>query len=423
MRSGKAGSGRRGHPHSDCGLMRIAIYDNLPPGGAKRTAFEFGRQLAQRHQVDLYRLNTTSRQAYDLASVTARVYEYRYSPFFGLLDHRLAGGHLAPRSATMFGPLRRLHRRIARDLVDRGYNAVLAHTDAMTQSPYLLRWLGQRGLYYCHDVLRIGREETVKNLHRDELRDSPPPIGTLRLLEDGLVTRRWLAADRRTVRAAGGLAVNSIYTREQTWAAYGREAVVCHPGVDVNRFTPADRDEPRDSEVLSIGSPLSIKGHDLVIRALALITPAGSRPRLRLVASADRGLEPLRALADRLGVQLHPDIAIDEETLVSRYRTALATVCAARLEPFGLTPLESMACGTPVVAIREAGFRDSVIDGETGLLVEPRADELASAISRLASTPALARELGRRGREVVVDRWTWEHRTPALEAALLAVTA
>ena len=64
--------------------MRIAIYDNLPPGGAKRTAFEFGRQLAQRHQVDLYRLNTTSRQAYDLASVTARVYEYRYSPFFGV---------------------------------------------------------------------------------------------------------------------------------------------------------------------------------------------------------------------------------------------------------------------------------------------------------------------------------------------------
>ena len=141
------------------------------------------------------------------------------------------------------------------------------------------------------------------------------------------------------------------------------------------------------------------------------------------MASADRGLEALQALADRLGVQLHPDIAIDEETLVSRYRTALATVCAARLEPFGLTPLESMACGTPVVAIREAGFRDSVIDGETGLLVEPRADELASAISRLASTPALARELGRRGREVVVDRWTWEHRTPALEAALLAVTA
>ena len=85
--------------------MRIAIYENLPPGGAKRASFEFGRFLAQRHEVDLYRLSITDNRAFDLAPLVHQVYTYRYAPLGGLLDARLTGGHFAPRSYTLFGPL------------------------------------------------------------------------------------------------------------------------------------------------------------------------------------------------------------------------------------------------------------------------------------------------------------------------------
>jgi glycosyltransferase involved in cell wall biosynthesis len=395
--------------------MRIAMYENLPPGGAKRTAYEFGRQLAQRHSVDLYRLSIASTGTFDLSPLAAQVYEYDYSPFFGLLNRRLAQGRLAPRSATLFYPLLRLHRQIARDLVARGYDAVLAHTDAMTQSPYLLRWIGGVGLYYCHEVLRVGRERAVMQAHRQDLRRSRPPVGAVRVLEDSLVMSGWLRADRRTVAAAGRIAVNSVYTREQVFAAYGREATVCSPGVDPVRFAPSDTQ--RDPEILSIGSPFPIKGHDLVIRALALL-PLARRPHLRVIAGTHDGSDALQALAQGLGVELVVETAIDDATLVRRYQSAMATVCAARLEPFGLTALESMACATPVIAIHEAGFRETVLDGETGILVEPRPEDLAGAIGTLAGDPALARRLGRAGRAAVLDRWSWEARTHALEAAL-----
>src|SRR5207247_9446960 len=99
------------------------------------------RYLARNHEVDLYRLSITDNGAFDLAPFVHQTFPYRFAPLGGLLDRRLKGGHYAPRSCTLFGPLQRLHRRIARDIRERGYDRVMTQTDAMTQSPYLLRWL------------------------------------------------------------------------------------------------------------------------------------------------------------------------------------------------------------------------------------------------------------------------------------------
>jgi glycosyltransferase involved in cell wall biosynthesis len=94
------------------------------------------------------------------------------------------------------------------------------------------------------------------------------------------------------------------------------------------------------------------------------------------------------------------------------------TVCAARLEPFGLTPIESMGCGTPVVAINEAGYRESVVDGITGLLVEPDPASIAKGIARLAGDPELLTVLGAAGRADVVERWTWKRSADQLQGIL-----
>jgi hypothetical protein len=104
--------------------MRIAVFENLPPGGAKRAAFELGRFLALRHEVDLYRLDITSTGVFDLAPLAQRTYVYRYAPVLGLLRARMARGRFAPRLLTLFGPLRRLHRRLAGDLRSRKYDVV-----------------------------------------------------------------------------------------------------------------------------------------------------------------------------------------------------------------------------------------------------------------------------------------------------------
>jgi len=69
--------------------MRIAVFENLPLGGARRVSFEVGRRLASRHEIDLFRLDIFQENAMDLAAVARQVHLLRYSPAFGLLDERL----------------------------------------------------------------------------------------------------------------------------------------------------------------------------------------------------------------------------------------------------------------------------------------------------------------------------------------------
>ncbi|HVD01168.1 MAG TPA: glycosyltransferase family 4 protein [Candidatus Dormibacteraeota bacterium] len=401
--------------------MRLAVYENLPPGGALRSSFHLGLELLERgHQIDLYRLSTyADKGSFDLAPHAGSVKVADYRPLAGILDTRLRRGRLFPRSYTLFGPLKRLHRRLAAEIRSGGYDAVLAHPDAMTYSPYLLRWLeGLPSVYYCQEAPRVQTEPAIRDAHRAELARSPRVVGGARLLEDRLVLDRLAAEDRENVRHPTAVAVNSAFSRERFTSYYGRDAEVCRLGVDPAAFAAAGPVKRR-REVLSIGAPIDAKNHLLVIEALGRL-PAASRPALRVVLPRPGGAERLETAAHAAGVELTVETGLDERALAERYRCALATICAARLEPFGLTAIESLAAGTPVVAVREGGFRETVVDGLDGFLVEPEAQALAAGIARIVLNPGVAEQLGEAGREEVSRNWTWKDSGDRLEAILEA---
>jgi glycosyltransferase involved in cell wall biosynthesis len=400
--------------------VRIAIYENLPPGGALRASYEIGRLLSGRgYEIDLYRLSTYAEKgAFDLAPVVRRVHVTAYHPLFGSLDRRLRGGRLAPRSYTLFGPLQRLHRGLAARIDAAGYDAVLVHPDAMTHSPYLLRWLRTTpAVYYCQEPPRHASEIYVREAHRRKLGESPGPLGALRLLDDSLVLDRLVREDQENVRHPALIAVNSIYSRERAWAAYARNALVCYLGIDPAVFAPASSEQPLSAEVLSVGAPIAAKNHLMVVQALKRL-PSESRPALRVVLPRPESSAPLEQAAREAGVKLTIETGIGEADLADRYRRALATVCASRLEPFGFTAVESMACGTTVVAIREGGFRETVVDGETGFLVDPDPAGIAAAIGRLVADPDLGRRMGAAGHQAAVRDWSWEQTASRMEEIL-----
>jgi glycosyltransferase involved in cell wall biosynthesis len=105
-------------------------------------------------------------------------------------------------------------------------------------------------------------------------------------------------------------------------------------------------------------------------------------------------------------------------------RSADAVVCAPWYEPFGIVPLEAMACGVPVVAAAVGGLRDTVLDRKTGLHVPPRdPTAIAAAVAALLTDPGLRRALGAAGEARARTRYSWDRVAAETERAYLQTVA
>lgn len=98
-----------------------------------------------------------------------------------------------------------------------------------------------------------------------------------------------------------------------------------------------------------------------------------------------------------------------EDLPVFLQKTDIGLVPSAYPEPFGIVNIEIMACGLPVIATKVGGIPEIVVDGETGLLIEPNnPHELAMAIEKLLDFPDLRKRMGKAGRKRVVEKFSWE---------------
>ena len=195
-----------------------------------------------------------------------------------------------------------------------------------------------------------------------------------------------------------------------------RRITVVPCGVDVSTFAPDGPVAERGDRlrVLSVGRLVPHEGFDTVIRALAAVPGAelviAGGPAAEELAG-DVEARRLRQLAERLGVADRVRLAgaVARPDLPALLRSADLVVCAPWYEPFGIVPLEAMACGVPVIASAVGGFVDTVVDGATGTLVPPRRpDLLAAAIRRLLAEPFWREAYGAAGVDRARSRYAWE---------------
>lgn len=197
-------------------------------------------------------------------------------------------------------------------------------------------------------------------------------------------------------------------------------------GVDLDEFGPGDRAEARrklhlaedEFIVLQLGRLVPRKGVDNVIRAVARL-PSGVPWRLLIVGGEstlpDEARTPeigrLRRVAQDCGVAARVTFVgrRDRDQLRDYYRAADVFVTTPWYEPFGITPLESMACATPVIGAAVGGIQHSVVDGLTGFLV-PAQDPaiLALRLDDLRRQPELGRLMGRAGLQRAQREFTWD---------------
>jgi glycosyltransferase involved in cell wall biosynthesis len=222
------------------------------------------------------------------------------------------------------------------------------------------------------------------------------------------------STDSKNLQSANQVLVNSQFVQNSVNKIYNRDPVVCYLGIDIDWFKPTQ--EEKKNFVLSVGSLTPLKGFDFLIEALSKI-PQEIRPQLIIASNFQNPPEKhyLEQLARTHKVDLVLEGNVDEDRLLQLYNQARITVYAAIREPFGLVPVESMACGTPVVAVRDGGVQETVLDGQTGYLVQRDPEEFAYAVQHLLSTPDLANEFGKNGIEHVRQNWTWENAISTLE--------
>ena len=188
-------------------------------------------------------------------------------------------------------------------------------------------------------------------------------------------------------------------------------------GVDRERFSadgPREAASPGRLRLVMATRLVPRKGIEDAVRALEWLPGTelhviGGPDAAEL--DADPEARRLRAVAADVGVgdRLTLRGRVDREHMPALLRSADVVVCPAWYEPFGIVPLEAMACGVPVVATAVGGHIDSVVHGVTGLHVPPHAPEaLAAAAGELLRDPARRAEYGRAGARRVAERFGWE---------------
>jgi D-inositol-3-phosphate glycosyltransferase len=188
-------------------------------------------------------------------------------------------------------------------------------------------------------------------------------------------------------------------------------------GVDTSVFRPDGpvAERPDDMfQLVYVGRLVERKGVGNAITALReipdaeLVVAGGPEPAR---VGGDPEVKRLRALAVAAGVASRVRFVGRQgrEDVAALLRSADVAVCVPWYEPFGIVPIEAMACGVPVVASAVGGLIDTVVHGQTGVHVPARdPGAIAAVVNELLSSPSVRAQLGRAGVKRVRARYTWE---------------
>lgn len=198
-------------------------------------------------------------------------------------------------------------------------------------------------------------------------------------------------------------------------------------GVDTARFSPAASREaaPDGLRILSVGRLVPLKGHALLVRAIAMLRTRGIDAYATVVGDG-----PERARLEELARDL--DVAdrvafagaVGQDRILQHYRDAEVFCLPSFAEGVPVVLMEAMACELAVVTTRTMGIPELVEDGVGGLLVAPSdPDALADALERLAADPSLRRSLGAAGRARVQQAFELTRTIDDLGAALAEASA
>ncbi|HRX72345.1 MAG: glycogen synthase [Gammaproteobacteria bacterium] len=277
-------------------------------------------------------------------------------------------------------------------------------------------------LYNIPMVITVHSLEPLRPWKRDQL-------------GHGYDLSRWI--EKSALETADAIIAVSRSTREDILRLFDVDptrVVVIPNGIDTEEYQPIHAPDvlskhgidPDRPFVLFVGRITRQKGLYYLLQAIPHIDPklqvvlcAGDADTLAMQREIEEIVRELQS--HRSGIVWIPEMLPRKET-IALYSHATIFCCPSIYEPFGIINLEAMACGTPVVGSAVGGICEVVVEGETGLLVDPHLSlesphdpvsparferGLAEAINRIANDPELCRQMAEAGRERVERHYSW----------------
>lgn len=373
-------------------------------GGQVVFVLELAKRFARLgYKVDLVTRRFEKQPEFDRVNPNLRVWRI---PF---------GGRDFIRKEDMHGPLRDFVTNFLAETSRRGlrYDVVNSHYwDA--------GWAGQR----IAEELRIPHVHTPHSLGSWKRKDMKGARGDIertyrfaeRIEKEFLVYRNCDHIIATTVQQAEIIGKDYGIPREHL--------TMIPPGIDEQRFTPAqpsrvaeirERLKFAPHDVYCVGRAATNKGIDLLVEALPALRRHVPKARLQLAVGAgserDRArVDEWKALCGELGVsrQVRWRGYVADEDMADHYRAAGVFALCSRYEPFGMTAIEAMACGTPTVATVHGGLHEAIDFGLHALYADPkRPEEYATMLAMPMRYPQLRERLSIEGARFARRQFGW----------------
>lgn len=221
-------------------------------------------------------------------------------------------------------------------------------------------------LFYCHTPVRAFYDQ------RETMAASMNPVAKVAFLGWTAVHSRF---DKKSIARIDQIACNSQNTARRIKKYLGRDAAVIYPPVDTGKY----RCISDDGFWLSVNRLYPEKRIEVQIEAFRQM-PGENLVIIGNSGVGDHSAEYAVQLKQNLPLNVTIISDVTEERLIDYYGRCRGLITTAIDEDFGMTAVEAMAAGKPVIAVAEGGYLETIVDGETGKLIECQADAVVSAV-------------------------------------------